>query len=843
MNQHAARCIVLLLFVLPVAPLAAQQADPQGVEFFEKKIRPVLAEHCYKCHSTQSKEVKGGLLLDTRDGIRKGGETGHGVIPGNVDDSLVIQALRHESFEMPPKEKLPDALVADFVTWVKMGAPDPRDGVATMIRREINFNEARTFWSFQPVQKHSPPQVKAASWPRGDIDRFVLARMEQAGLKPVADVDRRALIRRIYFDLIGLPPSPEAIDAFVNDKSPQAVEHLIDGLLDSPQFGERWGRHWLDVARYAESNGRERNYVYPYAWRYRDYVIASFNADKPYDRFISEQIAGDLLPYESDEQLIATGFLAIGPKLLNERDREVFRMDMVDEQVDVTTRAVMALTVSCARCHDHKFDPIPTKEYYALAGIFRSTETLYGTANQQGNRQATKLMTLAGGSIPDADKAKVQELTQQLQAARSELANLQGTATTTGDAPAAPKPAKANKKKAAAEGKKVAKVANEAAVSSGDPKQQQLVAQMQAKVEKLDAELNQLTKKSPGAPQVAMGVQDGQIDDCPIYHRGEVTNRGEVVPRGYLTILSKDQPEKVTGSGSGRLDVARWLTSVDNPLTSRVMVNRIWQHLFGQGLVRSVDNFGTSGEQPSHPELLDHLAGRFVEQGWSVKSMIREIMLSRSYQLSSNFDGKNYQADPDNILLWRMNQRRLDAESLRDAMLSASGQLDLTPLDGSVAQKIGDGEVGRGVSEAQLQVSSNRRSVYLPILRNAVPDSLQVFDFAEPSIIVGQRDVTTVPTQALYMMNSPFVIEQSDRMASRLLSNASLDDTGRTELAYQLVLSRRPNAAELERAGRFVGQSLERLQKSESDSSKRQVFAWSGLCQALFASAEFRYLD
>src|SRR5579884_1414937 len=416
----------------PKTPPVVKDAPPTAdqVAFFEKKIRPVLADSCFSCHSKESGKSKGGLLLDTRDAVLKGGANGPALVPGEPNKSLLIKALRYhnENLHMPPKGKLPDAVIADFEQWVRMGAPDPRTGGA-VARHDIDIEKGRRFWAFQPPRKHAAPRVRDTAWPRSDVDRFLLAAMEAKGVKPVADADRATLLRRVTFDLTGLPPTPEEVDAFVNDKAPDAYEKVVDRLLASPRFGERWGRHWLDVARYAESSGKEVNINYPQAWRYRDYVIRSFNDDKPFDRFAREQLAGDLLPAANDrqqaEQLTATGFLAIGPKSHNERLPLHFELDVADEQIDATTQAFLGLTVACARCHDHKFDPIPQKDYYALAGIFRSTETCYGTVPLIQNRHPSPLLTLSPtcgqpSALPPLTAADRDRLTRQIDDLKAE---------------------------------------------------------------------------------------------------------------------------------------------------------------------------------------------------------------------------------------------------------------------------------------------------------------------------------------------------------------------------------------------------------------------------------------
>ncbi len=791
---------------------AADAPDAAQLAFFEKNIRPVLAEKCYKCHSADAEKVKGGLLLDTREGIREGGDSGHAVVPGNVAESLLIKALRYTDKDtaMPPQKsggKLADTVIADFEKWVKIGAPDPRDGTgAKVAKKAIDFEEARKFWAFQAPRAVPAPEVKNGAWPRTDIDRFILAGLEAKNLKPVADADPRVLIRRLTFDLIGLPPSPLEVETFVAEstRDPQsAIRNAADRLLASPQFGERWGRHWLDVARFAESSGKERNYTFPEAWRYRDWVIGALNADEPYDQFIREQIAGDLLPSkdgaERDAHVVATGFLALGPKGLNEKNREQFRMDVIDEQIDATSRAVLGLTVACARCHDHKFDPVPQKDYYALAGIFRSTDTFFGTASAGGkNKNGTALLPLAGSTAP----------TTVGTTARTGLANF-----------LAKNPDKAKKFKNLPPDRKqrlIARFANDNPAAAETP--------------------------APARAEHAMGVRDGNAADARVLVRGEIDQPGDRVARGFVSVLGSAPATALPTSASGRAELADWLVAKTNPLTARVAVNRIWLHLFGDGLVTTPDNFGATGTTPSHPELLDALALKFMADGWSVKSLIRTIVLSRSYQLSSAWDKKNYDGDPDNVQLWRASPRRLDAEAIRDAMLAASGTIQLTAPTGSVVANIGDGYIGKGIRPEVFDITANYRSVYLPIVRDFVPDALGIFDFAEPSLVVAARDVTNVPSQALYLMNNAFVIQQSQAMAKRIVATP-LDYAKRIALAYQLTLSRPPTEAERARADAYLRTEARGLIPAKSGSiPEASLTSWSTFCQALFACAEFRYL-
>ncbi|MCO6459294.1 MAG: DUF1553 domain-containing protein [Pirellulaceae bacterium] len=815
--------------------LAAEQPTRAELQFFETKIRPVLVNQCYECHSSKSKEPKGGLLLDTREGIRRGGESGHGVVPGNLDESLVLSALRYESFEMPPDKQLPETVVADFARWIEMGAPDPREG-ESLVQNKIDFEKARSYWAYQPIAKPGVPQVHNAAWPRTDVDAFLLARLEAEKLPPVVDADPVTFARRVYFDLLGLPPSPEEVDQFVaecnaagvspaNSLPAAAVERLVDRLLESPQFGERWGRHWLDVARFGESTGMERNFTYPHAWRYRDWVIEAFNADKPYSQFIIEQIAGDLLPAESAadrlRNIVATGFLALGPKSLNERNAEQFAMDIVDDQIDVASRAFLGLTVACARCHDHKFDAIPQQEYYALAGIFRSTDTFYGTGGGAGNRQAGSLLAVdgtrvtvvrtGGGQANQANAAtqgNVKQLNAQVRKLEANVERLKAN----------PAPAAKNR---------LAKAQQQL-----EQARKRLVA---ARRKTTDVPDDTAPKPDSSSAILVMGVRDAaQPGDTQLRLRGEPDDRGDTVDRGFLTVASLGDKHALPADASGRLQLAQWIVDPRNPLTARVAVNRIWQHLFGRGLVASVDNFGTNGDRPTHPELLDYLAARFMEDGWSVKRQVKLLVQSRAYQLDCASHPAGLSADPDNHLLWRQNQRRLEAESIRDAMLAASGQLDLQPPVGSVVSQVGDGDVGRGISPDRFETLSAKRSVYLPIVRSAVPESLQVFDFPEASILTGQREVTTVPLQALYMLNSPFVLAQAKALATRI--GAEADSTQqRIERAFRLALCRPPTADEVSRIEGYLAEIGQQPAPSEDD--------WAKVCHVLLASAEFRYLQ
>lgn len=819
------------LFALVASSIRSVQGanDREQEAFFEKKIRPVLVAECYECHSAASKEPQGGLLLDTREGIRRGGDNGHAVVPGELGDSLLLDALRHESFAMPPEKQLSEEVIQDFETWIRRGAYDPREGKSALIRREIDWDAAKEFWSFRPTTVPSVPTTTDTRWARTDIDRFVLSRLEKEGLQPVADATPRQLVRRIYFDLIGLPPSPEQVEEFVKQSEQnheRAMKTLVDQLLLSRHFGERWGRHWLDVVRYAESTGMERNGTFTRAWRYRDYVIDAFNQDLPYDQFIREQIAGDLLSFESkeerDRQLIATGMLAIGPKSLNETKKEKFKMDVVDEQIDVVTRSFLGVTASCARCHDHKFDPIPQSEYYALAGIFTSTDTHYGTVKTNGNRNPGKLLAINGDKVAAVPVNGGAKGANEEKRYRNQVKSFQ--------------------RKAAALKTQLAKAKTEAARRPIRKR----ISENSDDLRRANARLRQASQPKDSLGDDAMLVmavgEAARISDTKLRIRGEPDEYGREVPRGFLTIGSDRRQPLVKSEDSGRMELAEWIVRPENPLTARVAVNRVWQHLFGRGIVGTVNNFGANGERPTHPELLDHLAAKLVEDQWSLKSVIRRIVLSRVYQLSIAEDANALAADPGNRLLWRMNQRRLEAEAIRDAMLFVSGELDLEAPDGSIVQRMGEGIIGRNLKTDGL-AEEQCRSVYLPIVRGAVPEMLALFDFPEPSIVGGARNVTTVPTQALYMMNSANVLQRSEKLAALVMERSESAEE-RVQYAYQMALARNATRDEVKRALEFVADADQTLQNGGKGSrTQSQATSWTGVCQALFASSEFRYLN
>lgn len=831
------------------------------IEFFEKKVRPVLVESCYTCHSAETKP-SGGLRVDDLHGLLDGGNSGPAVVAGNPQASLLLQRVTHaDAKKIMPKEggRLTEAQIADLTQWIQDGAEWPRERIpASLGKANLEYDKLRqNHWAWQPLTSPAIPATQDKAWPVNDIDRFVLARLEEQKLAPVPDADRETLIRRVTFDLTGLPPTPKEIESFVWDRGQDALAKVVDRLLESPAFGERWGRHWLDVARYGESTGPSRNILYPHAWKYRDYVIDAVNRDVPFDRFIQEQIAGDLLTAkgnaERDRNLTATGFLALGVKDVNQRFKVRFTMDNVDEQIDAVTRSVLALTVNCARCHDHKFDPVPMSDYYALAGIFTSTENGAGVRNKMGGGgldyyDPSKLVRLSSKLAPPPAE-KVKALEARVAVAKEAWEQIRGT-------PEGLKPA-----------------------ADGKPTQRSF----RQRFEKLQEDLLALT--DPAAQGFAVhGVRDGgTIGDTEVRIRGEAERLGPTVERGFLTAFAVPGARPVNRAQSGRLEMAQWLTSPQNPLTARVMANRVWQHLFGAGIVTTVDNFGVNGDKPSHPELLDHLAQRFIAQGWSVKKLVRSITLSHAYRLGSEVPSTHHELDPANRLVWRHSPRRLSAEELRDGMLASSGQL-VSDSEVSAASTLRMVEMrDNGPEAAGIHLAAEEglhRSVYLPLLRGVTPKSLEAFDPVEQTLVTGERAVTTVSTQALYLMNSTFVRQRALALAERLLK---LPPEERLAEAWMLTLGRLPRDAELRRAARFVAETAESFEpdtvpvvlkpavrrpvvpvastsvvtpansddvdRSETSVPEADVrplnaraAAWMGLAQALYASAEFRFV-
>ena len=1034
--------------LLAVSMLGAGNPSTADIEFFESKIRPVLVKHCYECHSADAKSLKAGLRLDSPAGMREGGESGPVVVPGKVDESTLIAALRYESTKMPPSGKLPDDVIADFTKWVAGGAPDPRTAT-TVQKKGIDLAAARQFWSFRPLATTPPPKVRDESWIKTPIDRFILSALEAKGLAPVPPAGKRELIRRATFDLIGLPPTPEEIDAFLADTSPEAFDRVVERLLASPHYGERWGRSWLDVARYAEDQAHtfatEPNTS---AYRYRDWVVRAFNNDLPYDRFIKLQIAGDQLeegskpPYDGR---VALGFFGLGAQYYKNTDAAKAAADELDDRVDTMTRGFLGLTVSCARCHDHKFDPIPTQDYYSLAGVFSSSKlaNLPLVADEEVKRfqeRKERLKTVEGqlNTLTIDERAKLTRATAErldaylvaawklkaLQREGSKLSVAEVAARESVDPELLDRSAKWLDSKndgpqtvaaladpwktltaipeAKTEGAQPPKTVVDAARKLRDEirmlTSRQLVNRNEPSVEidldidganrlwlvvgdagdgqscdwadwiepkligpagekklteipwkkatsgfgqvnigknaggsslrvggreyadgigthapsvivydlppgytrfkarggidnggadqggsgatvqfvattkkpesttgafefagaldapkaelltrlfgkdgvfnisddtlsrslspekakqfaEIKAEAGELRTTTAQGPPIAHSIAEATPADMHVFIRGNPAQQGDLAPRRFIKVIAGDSPTPFV-KGSGRLELADAVASPDNPLTARVMVNRIWQNHFGRGIVGTGSNFGATGERPSHPELLDYLARRFIEVGWSIKTIHREIMHSSTYQLSTDYNEHNFQIDGDNRYLWRANRRRLDVEAWRDAFLAVSGRLDPT--------------VG-GQSTDLASPTNTRRTLYAMVSRHKLDALLRLFDFPDPNITSDKRSQTTVPQQQLFVLNSPFVVEQAKALAARLQSEP--DDTSRIRRAYLLAYGRPAEDAEVTVGLAYLS--------SPDDPGETPVglSRWERYAQVLLSGNEFLYLD
>ena len=792
----------LVLAVMATSPVVSAADQPQpnkGMleaareDFFEAKVRPVLVDNCLECHGAE--KHKGGLRLDVRAAMLKGGDTGPAVVPGKPEESPLIEAVRYEGdVRMPPKKRLKAEEITALTDWIKGGAfwPEPRPGLgpravtnppsitAGATHPSHVSAQDKSFWSFRPVSNPTPPPVKDGAWPGAPIDRFILAKLEENGLSPAPPADKATLIRRAFFDLIGLPPTPEEIDSFLEDTRPQAFATVVERLLASPHYGERWGRYWLDVARYGEDQAHSfQPRLYPNGFRYRDWLVRALNHDLPYDRFIVEQIAGDLVdgPDRLD-RLAALGFFACGPVYYGDAKKH----DQYADRIDTLTRGFLGLTVACARCHDHKYDPIPTTDYYALAGIFASTEYVEAPA---APKEQVEAYDKAQATIAAKDK----EITAFLKAEAARL----------------------NQKVTGNQLKQIERM---------------LPAEAKAKAKALRDELDKLKKSAPPKYPVIHTLGAGSPTEMPVLIRGNADTPGPKVPRRFLTVLGGDQTS--FQNGCGRLELARAIASADNPLTARVMVNRIWQHHFGRGLVASASNFGNLGERPSHPELLDWLAHRFVTSGWSIKAIHRDIMLSSVYQQTSRFDSHGFTRDPGNALLWRMNRRRLDVEAWRDAMLAAAGRLD---------------RVIGGPSVSLDAPSNHRRTIYAAISRHDLAWMLRLFDFPDPNISSGGRSLTTVPLQQLFVLNSEFMVTNAGAIATRLLSASRPDcnDGDRIHQAYRLLFGRATTEREL-KLGLAYLQSPEPSAAGAPPQDRSQS-RWQRYTQALLAANEFMFID
>ena len=1101
---------VLSVIIAPLnSSLPAAEADLKQAEFFEKRIRPLLINRCYDCHSEDS--VESGLRVDSLTALLKGGERGPALVVGKPGQSLLMSAVNHSGqIHMPPKDKLSQKEISDLTEWIRMGVhwPNSKPIVQTNERRPVGplfTQKEKAFWAFRSPQEPDLPKVKNATWVQNALDTFVLSRLEQSGSVPAASADKQTLIRRATFDLIGLPPTLKETEDFLKDNSPHAFAKVVDRLLASPRYGERWGRHWLDVARYADSNGLDENLSYANAFRYRDYVITAFNKDKPFDQFVQEQLAGDILAEKTNaksriEKITATGFLSIGAKMLAEDDQTKMQMDIIDEQVDTVGRTFMGLTLGCARCHSHKFDPIPIEDYYSLAGIFKSTKTMENfkvvarwqerilasplemKELEQQQKQIADLESQIQAVVKAADErllvkerkrvssyllaAEIKKQTDQLlkttksigdnpesntsgfvqivEAENYQTGNVKKGLTGYGEgigvilnngtlpniaeyeidlpksglyqfeiryAAAGARPVRLSvnnqivKKQAAGDvtgswypqsqkwavegiyqfqqgknkirlesknpfphidkflialpqiisddrksfitdlssaqeklnsgitlqwvdyltkvsleksspffvwnellrtgkvpeqlkppyqrfqklnefpeeeriskasqiygelfaevdqewrasqdtvaGKNTKKLMDPARESIRkvlyDPKgpfalpanrESEYAEEVKARLAEKRAARKGLEKALPQYPS-AMAVSEQKPGNVKVHLRGSHFTLGKEVPRQFLRIIEGENQRPIDDQQSGRLELAQWLTSGQHPLTARVMVNRIWRWHFGKGLVRTPDNFGRLGERPTHPELLDWLAVQFVENQWSIKSMHRLIMLSATYQMSSDYNAEKAEVDPENRLLWRMNRRRLEAEAVRDSILAVCGKLDYE-MGGSLLGVENRKYVTSTRNVDPKIYQTNRRSVYLPIVRSALYEVLQAFDFADPSVLSGDRTHTTVAPQALFMMNSDFIMKHTNDFAEQVIHETHLDPSAKVNLIYERTFSRPATAKETARALNYLNQYRQDLKSIEMPDEEKEKRTWQSLCRILIASNEFLFVD
>lgn len=947
MKRSALSVLAYLFVTTLVRGAGVPSAD--GAAFFEKNIRPILIERCYECHSAEKGKSKGGLTLDTRDSVLKGGDNGPALVAGYPEKSLLIESIRYKNqdMQMPPKGALPAREVSLIEQWVKMGAPDPRSGAAAAPShgpRVIDIRAGAQHWAFQPVARPAVPADASLPKPANPIDAFIRAKQRNSGLQLSPAADPRTLIRRMTFDLIGLPPTPQEVADFVRESSrdaASATRNLIDRLLASPHYGEKWGRHWLDVARYADSNGLDENIALGTAWRYRDYVIQAFNNDLPFDRFVLEQLAGDLLPSKSAEQrqrqVTATGFLNLGAKVLAEPDKEKLSMDVIDEQIDVMGRAFMGMTLGCVRCHDHKFDPIPQDDYYALAAIFKSTQSFskdrIGALSttfeapmgdldafarvKSAERVLSEHKSAVSKLEAEANKALKDEVRRQAVGYLMAAAQLPHSPTLSTVRPIAEKAGlrpqillntrvwlAANEKHPVfkpwqdalrqrgsvshlreyymllfAQAEKITPIPAKSKKPTGadlaaDKEQKPLAGsilhqtraalddargflalppepevlypkEVVAKLHRLKDVMMSTESNLPDLP-TALAVSDSDtiLKELKIHIRGSHLSLGKPIPRGVPQVMQIAMRTRPTFSAksSGRLELAQWLADASHPLTSRVIVNRIWGWHFNQAIVPSADNFGLLGQKPSHPELLDFLASWFTQNGWSVKALHRLILTSQTYQQSSQATStaQSATADPENHLLSHFPIRRLEAEEVRDALLHAAGMLDAT-TGGKTIPRRNREFVFNHTSKDFTTYGSTRRAIYMPVIRNNLYDLFQQFDYPDPATSTGMRNSSIVSPQALLLMNSELCTAAAEKFAQRLLAGSS-DIDSRVREAVQIAYARPSNATDLRRVRDFLTTAEAALASDQSDAAKRELQAWTLLAQGILMSSEFIYL-
>jgi hypothetical protein len=815
-----------------LAPVRGQDLGREPSAFFEARIRPVLAGTCVKCHGAA--KVSGGLRLDSRDAILRGGESGPAIEPGVPEASLLVQAIRHadDALKMPPNGPLPKSAVDDLAAWVSAGAPWPEVGASATL-------DAEQHWAFRPLADAEPP-ADPGGWADSPIDRFIAAEHRARGLTPVAPADKRALIRRATFDLLGLPPSPERVEAFVADDRPDAFERLVEELLASPRYGERWGRYWLDLARYADTAGDNSDYPIPEAYLYRNYVIDAFNADVPYDRFLHEQLAGDILAREGPDEdyarrVIATGFIAQAKRFGTFKLEDIHQI--IEDSLNTTGQVVLGLSMRCARCHDHKFDPITARDYYALYGFFASTR--YPFAGAEEERQPSEFAPLILPAEVEAREARHAEAVallktelQKAEAASGLGPQLEALTRRIADAE---QRLKAGCDSATSE-------AIQRDIDAWKAEQTRVQELLDAQVKPQRTALARTEKVSPleGVP-MAYAVREGKPTDAAIQVGGDPKKRGDVVPRGVPKVLDPDADLPIPDGASGRLELARWLTGPVAHLSARVMVNRIWQHHFGKPIVATPSDFGLRGTPPTHPELLDHLARQFIADDWSIKAMHRRIMLSKTYQLACVDDPANDAIDSGNAWYWRADRRPLDAEALRDALLALGGTLDLSrPGPHPFPPK----EKWRYTAHHQFKAlyDSDHRSVYLMVQRLHPHPYLKLFNGPDTSMTTAVRDEASVPLQALYLLNNPLVHRQAEGFARALIAREP-EPASRVRLAYRLAFARPPTEAEQARALDFLERYARSLDADGSPPEGRAPAAWAALARALLASNEFLFVD
>jgi cytochrome c553 len=942
-RERTVRPFFTILSVVALSLGVGHAQTAAQLELFEKNARPVFAEKCQGCHNAKLKS--GGFDLSSPSAIKEAASMG---IFGNAaepEKSVIIKALSYDSqIKMPPQGKLPAETIAAVREWVAAGAPVPAvtpsagdslagTGVRPVALRGVITDADKNFWAFKPLSQAAPPTPKqnwAGSPAVNPIDQFILANLEKSGLKPAPQADKTTLLRRATFDLTGLPPTEKELQDFLADKSPKAFEKVVDRLLASPRYGERWGRHWLDVMRYADSTGSDEDHRYPHAWRYRDYVVQAFNDDMPYDQFVREQLAGDILAADPNSGvgyrgIVATGFLALGKKALAQKDLPLKRYDVVDDQIDVTAKAFLGLTVTCARCHDHKFDPIATKDYYQLAAIFASTLSYAGGETGDpiqtplaapGEFEAFKKQWSAYNAIEkkvagiidfDKDAKKYRDIGEpkiavSMQAAYRVYAKGEDLAAVAADAKLdekqlarwvdylkdskRPELAKwqaatnANRKDVAAEYQEefrrsayqydqdlswwkeaqgsfpnAGKIAGPrprmnagkdpffvAVWQDGGPlyrsRDEQMASLSPEKAKQAEALIAQAAEMEKTLPTkevpMACAVKEGQTMDQKVFVRGDYHNLGDPVEHTVPAILRLSAPAPEVKTKSGRLELADWIVDPRNPLPSRVMANRIWQGHFGDGIVRTPDNYGRLGDRPSNPELLDYLARTFMENGWSIKKMNRLIMLSRTYQMSAAYDEATKAKDPENRMVSHFPRQRLSIEEIRDAYLAMGGDLDLT-MGGTLDPGVGtDGETSAGRISMNPE-KTNRRSIYLPLRRSNLPTLYTLFDFGDATTPEGHRSPTTVATQALFVMNSPLVIREAKNVADAVLKQEK-QDKRRVEEIYLRVLDRRPDANEVDRGLTYMTSFRREWNQIDEET------AWTSLTHALMASNEFIFV-